>query len=92
MDGARLGLCPLHFNALYLPKAFTGSEIVRIRSLQVPPQRSTRPIGCLLEIHPGHWRVATGLLASGSAARMVGRWMRAHCQVAASWAGALAFF
>lgn len=58
----------------------------------MPPQRSTRPIGCWLEICPGHWRVATGLLASGSAARMVGRWMRAHCQVAASWAGALAFF
>lgn len=57
MDGARLGFCPLHFNPLYLPKAFTGGEIVRIR-IQVPPQRSTRPIGCLLEIHPGHWRVA----------------------------------
>lgn len=92
MDGARLGFCPLHFNPLYLPKAFTGGEFFRIRSLQVPPQRSARPIGCLLEIHLGHWRVATDLLASGSAARMVGRWMRAHRQVAASWTGALAFF
>lgn len=67
---------PHRFSQLCLPKAFTGGEFVRIRSPQVPPQRSTRPIGCWLEIHPGHWRVARGMLASASAARMVGRWMR----------------
>lgn len=32
------------------------------------------------------------MLTAASAGRLVGRWMRAHCQVAASWAGALAFF
>lgn len=87
-----LDVGPHRFNPLCLPKAFIGDEIVRIRSPQVPPQRSTRPIGCLLEIHPGHWRVARAMFASVSAGRRVGRWMRAHCQVAASWAGALAFF
>lgn len=65
---------------LYLPKAFTGGEFFRIRSLHVPPQRSSRPIGCLLELHPGHWRVARAMFASVSAGRMVGRWMRAHCK------------
>lgn len=82
---------PHHFNALCLPKAFIGGDIVPIRSLQVLPQRSSRPIGCLLEIHPSQWRIATGMFTSGPAARMVGRWMRAHCQVTASWTGALAF-
>lgn len=83
---------PHRFSPLCLPKAFIGGEFVRIRSPQVSPQRSTRPIGCWLEIHPGHWRVARAVFASASAGRLVGRWMRAHCQVAASWAGALAFF
>ncbi|MHB0790162.1 DNA-3-methyladenine glycosylase [Bradyrhizobium sp. 5.13L] len=83
---------PHLFNPLCSPKAFTGGKIVRIRSLQVLPQRSTRPIGCLLEIRPSHWRIARGMFASASAGRMVGRRMRAHGQVAASWTGALAFF
>lgn len=80
---------PHRLSPLCLPKAFTGGEFVRIRSPQVSPQRSTRPIGCWLEIHPGHWRVAGAMFASASAGWLVGRWMRAHCQVAASWTGRL---
>lgn len=69
-----LDVGPHRFNPLCLPKAFIGDEIVRIRSPQVPPQRSTRPIGCLLEIHPGYWRVARAMFASVSAG-----WLGAGC-------------
>ncbi|WP_370906523.1 methionyl-tRNA formyltransferase (plasmid) [Ensifer sp. WSM1721] len=49
-----------HPNPLCLPKALLGDEAVAIRRLEVLPQRSGVPAGCLLEVHSSHWRVATG--------------------------------
>ncbi|MEI9425648.1 formyltransferase family protein, partial [Mesorhizobium sp. Cs1299R1N1] len=51
---------PYHPNPLCLCKALVGEEVVAVRRLEVLPRRSGRPAGRLLEIHAGHWRVATG--------------------------------
>ncbi|MER8447868.1 amino acid adenylation domain-containing protein [Mesorhizobium sp. M1066] len=51
---------PYHPNPLCLPKALVGDGVVTVRRLEVLPQRSGFPAGCLLEIHSSHWRVATG--------------------------------
>ncbi|WP_353000932.1 AMP-binding protein, partial [Mesorhizobium sp. M0808] len=51
---------PYNPNRLCLPKAFVGDDVVIVRRLEVLPRRSGLPAGSLLEIHSGHWRVATG--------------------------------
>ncbi|MER9871335.1 amino acid adenylation domain-containing protein [Mesorhizobium sp. M0136] len=49
-----------HPNPLCLCKALVGQEVVAVRRLEVLPRRSGFAAGRLLEIHPSHWRVATG--------------------------------
>ncbi|MER9852331.1 amino acid adenylation domain-containing protein, partial [Mesorhizobium sp. M0106] len=49
-----------HPNPLCLCKALVGEEVVAVRRLEVLPRRSGFAAGRLLEIHPSHWRVATG--------------------------------
>ncbi|WP_353006548.1 AMP-binding protein, partial [Mesorhizobium sp. M0976] len=51
---------PYHPNPLCLCKALVGEEVVAVRRLEVLPRRSGFAAGRLLEIHPSHWRVATG--------------------------------
>ncbi|WP_429349571.1 AMP-binding protein [Paraburkholderia sp. Clong3] len=51
---------PYHTNPLGLCKALVGEEGVAVRRLEVLPRRSGFAAGRLLEIHPSHWRVATG--------------------------------
>ncbi|WP_172402092.1 AMP-binding protein, partial [Ensifer aridi] len=51
---------PYHPNPLCLPKALAGDDVVLVRRLEVLTRRSGLPAGCLLELHPNHWRVATG--------------------------------
>ncbi|WP_184108998.1 AMP-binding protein, partial [Sinorhizobium terangae] len=51
---------PYHPNPLCLPKALVGDDVVIVRRLEVLPRRSGLPAGCLLELHPSHWCVATG--------------------------------
>ncbi|UFS85011.1 non-ribosomal peptide synthase/polyketide synthase (plasmid) [Rhizobium sp. T136] len=50
---------PYHPNQMCMPKTLIGDEVVTIRRLEVSPQRSGVPAGCLVEVHPSHWRVAT---------------------------------
>lgn len=51
---------PYHFNPLCLSKAVVGDDVVAIRCLEVSSSRSSLSAGTVLEIHAGHWRVATG--------------------------------
>lgn len=51
---------PYHFNPLCLSKAVVGDDVVAIRCLEVSSSRSSLSAGIVLEIHAGHWRVATG--------------------------------
>lgn len=75
-------ICPKHSQA-----AKSSASGSRCR-LSAPPARSV----AYLKFTPVIGVSQGPMFASASAARLVGRWMRAHCQVAASWAGALAFF
>lgn len=76
-------ICPKHSQAANS----SASGACRCR-LSAPPARSV----AYLKFTPVIGVSRGPMFASASAARLVGRWMRAHCQVAASWAGALAFF
>ncbi|WP_162458194.1 amino acid adenylation domain-containing protein, partial [Mesorhizobium tianshanense] len=51
---------PFYPNPMCLCKALAGQEVVAVRRLEMLPCRSGLAAGRLLEIHPGHWRVATG--------------------------------
>lgn len=76
-------VCPRHSQAANS----SASGACRCR-LSAPPGRSVAYLKFTSAIG-----VSRGpMFASASAARLVGRWMRAHRQVAASWTGALAFF
>ncbi|MCP1749048.1 non-ribosomal peptide synthase/polyketide synthase [Bradyrhizobium japonicum] len=49
-----------HFNPLCLSKALVGDDVVAVRCLEVSSGRSGFSAGSLVEVDPGHWRVATG--------------------------------
>ncbi|WP_354259612.1 formyltransferase family protein, partial [Bradyrhizobium sp. F1.13.3] len=51
---------PYHANPLGLSKALLGDDVVAVRRLEVTAGRSGFAAGSLVEIHPSHWRVATG--------------------------------
>ncbi|MBB4375260.1 amino acid adenylation domain-containing protein, partial [Bradyrhizobium sp. cir1] len=51
---------PYHTNPLGLSKALVGDDVVVVRRLEVTARRSGFAAGSLVEIHPSHWRVATG--------------------------------
>ncbi|TYO66119.1 amino acid adenylation domain-containing protein, partial [Bradyrhizobium hipponense] len=51
---------PHHSNPLCLSKALVGDDVVAVRCLEVSSGRSGLSAGSLVEIHPSHWRVATG--------------------------------
>ncbi|MHC2296182.1 methionyl-tRNA formyltransferase [Rhizobium mongolense] len=51
---------PYHPNPLCLPKVLAGDGFIPVRRLETLARRSGLPAGCLLEIQPSHWRVATG--------------------------------
>ncbi|WP_283772465.1 formyltransferase family protein, partial [Bradyrhizobium sp. sBnM-33] len=51
---------PYHANPLCLSKVLVGDDVVAVRCLEVTVRRSGFPAGSLVEIHPRHWRVATG--------------------------------
>ncbi|MET4121895.1 amino acid adenylation domain-containing protein, partial [Bradyrhizobium sp. JR4.3] len=51
---------PHHSNPLCLSKALVGDDVVAVRCLEVSSGHSGLSAGSLVEIHPSHWRVATG--------------------------------
>ncbi|MFH0303258.1 AMP-binding protein, partial [Bradyrhizobium sp. 31Argb] len=51
---------PYHANLLGLSKALVGDDVVAVRRLEVTAGSSGFAAGSLVEIHPSHWRVATG--------------------------------
>ncbi|MCA6108066.1 amino acid adenylation domain-containing protein, partial [Bradyrhizobium cenepequi] len=51
---------PYHSNPLCLSKALVADDVVAVRCLEAAAGRSGFPAGSLVEIHPSHWRVATG--------------------------------
>ncbi|MDE5458550.1 AMP-binding protein, partial [Bradyrhizobium sp. CSA112] len=51
---------PHHSNPLCLSKALVGDDVVAVRCLEASSGRSGFSPGSLVEIHPSHWRVATG--------------------------------
>nr|WP_275949029.1 non-ribosomal peptide synthetase [Bradyrhizobium septentrionale] len=51
---------PYHTNPLGLSKALVGDDVVVVKRLEVTARRSGFAAGALVEIHPSHWRVATG--------------------------------
>ncbi|WP_164935799.1 amino acid adenylation domain-containing protein, partial [Bradyrhizobium nanningense] len=51
---------PYQTNPLGLSKALVGEDVVVVRRLEVAARRSGFAAGSLVEIHPSHWRVATG--------------------------------
>ncbi|WP_456639423.1 non-ribosomal peptide synthase/polyketide synthase [Bradyrhizobium sp. USDA 10063] len=51
---------PYHSNPLCLSKALVADGVVAVRCLEAAAGRSGFPVGSLVEIHPSHWRVATG--------------------------------